>query len=60
MTGCLIEVPLDATDTTVSSAIGDGVEKHICAVDGSVHAAHALIAHGCLDSGARSRVDQSH
>jgi hypothetical protein len=54
----LVQPPLDARHASVAHVVGDLVEEDVCAVDGAVEAAHALVTDGCLDGGAGSGVVQ--
>lgn len=45
----LVQPPLDARHASVAQVVGDLIEEDVCAVDGAVEAAHALVLDDCLD-----------
>jgi hypothetical protein len=56
--GELIQPPFNATDTTITLAIGDGVEQSVGTINRTPRAAHAFITHSGLNGGARGWVEQ--
>ena len=55
----VVEVPFDAGDTAIASALSDGVEKNFSKIDCIIFATHTLVGDSGLRSGAKSSIDDS-